>query len=158
MVVIRKASRYDAPVAWEIRKAAIGWQSSGFYSETELKVWTAGELTEDFSDIVERYFHVIELDGEIVATGMIRLDSGKIDALFVKPAHMAKGFGRMMLKHLESIAVDAGLDHMELDSTLNAVAFYRKSGFVGEEVSVYHSPRGVSLACVPMGKRIGTET
>ena len=157
MVEIRKAKSSDAKVAWELRKEAINWQGAGSYSKIQLEVWTAGDLTEEYAELVERYFYVLELDGQVVATGMLGWETGKLDAVFVKPVQMAKGYGRMMLNHLESIAIERGLNELMLDSTLNAAAFYRKNGFIGEEVSVYHSPRGVSLACIPMKKNIVTE-
>ena len=158
MVEIRRATICDAKVAWELRKEAIIFQSLGPYSKTDLEVWTAGELTQEYAELVEKYFYVLELDGQIVATGMLGLETGKLDAIFVKPVHMARGLGRMMLKHLEQIAVEKGLNELTLVSTLNAAAFYRKNGFVGEEVSVYHSPRGLSLACIPMKKTIGADS
>lgn len=60
-----------------------------------------------------------------------------------------------MMQHLETLARSAGLAEIRLDASLNAAPFYRSLGFSGDEVSLYHSPRGFSLACIPMVKFIG---
>jgi len=91
---------------------------------------------------------------EIIATGMIDLDSGFIDAIFVDPQYMGLGAGKEMLAYLERLAVEAGLSLLKLESTLNAAAFYRKCGFEGDEVSVYQSPRGFNLNCIVMCKKL----
>jgi N-acetylglutamate synthase-like GNAT family acetyltransferase len=90
-----------------------------------------------------------------VATGMINLESGKIDALFVEPTHMNTGLGKHVLLYLEKLAIEAGLAQLHLSSTLNAALFYRTQGFVGDSIATYESPRGLSLACVPMVKTLG---
>jgi GNAT superfamily N-acetyltransferase len=154
-VTIRKATRDDALAVFRIRNAAVRNQCSGYYSEAELKKWTDGDLSDWFADAVEKNGYVAVLDGIIVATGMINIESGKIDALFVEPTHMSTGLGKQMLSHLEHVAVQVGLTELRLDSTLNAAPFYRVHGFVGDSVSTYESPRGISLACVPMAKVLG---
>ena len=157
-ILIRKATEGDAQAAWDIRVAAITSQCPGHYSADELRVWTGGELTKRFTEQVETSFHVATFDGRVVATGMLELGSGKIDAIFVDPPFFRSGIGRSMLAHLERIAFDAGLAQLSLDSTLNAAPFYRANGFVGDSVAKYDSPSGISLACVPMVKAVRRDT
>ena len=154
VIVIRKAHTVDAQEVWDIRNAAINSQCIGHYSPAELELWTAGEVTEQFVKAVEDSFYVATLDGHVVGTGMIDLESGKVDAIFVHPSHMRGGIGRQVLLHLEKLALDAGLTQLSLDSTLNAARFYRARGFVGDSVAKYESPRGISLDCIPMIKRL----
>lgn len=94
------------------------------------------------------------LDGHVVGTGMINLESSKVDAIFVHPSHVRAGIGRQLLFYLERLAADAGLAELCLDSTLNAAPFYRKCGFIGDSISQYMSPRGISLDCIPMIKTL----
>jgi len=154
MLSIEKAKREDAPTAWKIRNAAILNQCAGHYSVDNLKAWTSGDLSEDFVKVVEKHFYVARSNNEIVGTGMISVETGKIDAIFVHPAHMRRGIGAKIVEHLEIIALGHGLETLTLDSTLNAVAFYRSCGFEGNEVGAYISPRGLSLDCIPMVKVI----
>jgi GNAT superfamily N-acetyltransferase len=154
MVVIRKATREDAKAAWDVRNAAIKSHCVGHYSSEALKIWTAGELSEEFNDEVERNFYVATMDGLIVGTGMVNLESGKVDAVFVHPSHMGIGIGKKIISHLEKLARSAGLTQLNLESTMNAAPFYRTCGYMGDEIAQYESPRGISLNCIPMVKNL----
>ena len=154
VIFIRKAHKVDAQKIWDIRNAAINSQCIGHYSSAELEIWTNGEMTEQFVKVVGDSFYVATLDGHVVGTGMINLDSGKVDAIFVHPTRMRSGIGRQILLHLEKLALLAGLNQLSLDSTLNAARFYQSHGFVGDSVAKYESPRGISLDCIPMIKQI----
>jgi GNAT superfamily N-acetyltransferase len=151
---IRKAGKDDARAAWHIRNAAIMIQCTGHYPSQSLELWTRGEMTDEFVSAVVGSFYVATLDGQVVGTGMIDLESGKVDAIFVHPKQMGTGIGRRIVSYLEDLAIEAGLSLLHLDSTLNAASFYRACGFVGETVCKYESPRGLSLDCIPMKKSL----
>ncbi|MCP4262533.1 MAG: GNAT family N-acetyltransferase [Planctomycetes bacterium] len=151
---IRKADRNDAGVAWDIRNAAINGQCTGHYPPELLEIWTDGEMTEQFVKTVVDSFYVVIVDDHVVGTGMIDLESGKVDAMFVHPSKMGTGLGRRILSYLEKLAHEAGLAQVSLESTLNAAAFYRACGFVGQTTAKYESPRGISLDCIPMKKSL----
>lgn len=153
-VTIRKARKDDAQAVWDVRDAAILAECAGHYPVGSLKVWTDGEITEEFIDAVPARFYVAVIHDAIVATGMVDLDSGHVDAIFVRPDYMRSGIGRKVLLHLEQLALDAGLTQLTLDSTLNAAPFYRLCGYVGEAIGRYESPRGIPLDCVPMKKAL----
>ena len=154
MISIRKADRNDAQAAWGLRNAAINSQCTSYYPPESLRIWTEGEMTEQFVTTVADRFYVATLDDNVVGTGMIDLESGKVDAIFVHPSKMRNGVGRQILSHLENLALEAGLDHVSLESTLNASTFYRACGYVGETTAKYESPRGISLDCIPMKKSL----
>ena len=157
MISIRKATKSDAGIAWEIRNAAINSQCKGHYPAKDLALWTSGEPPDDFVDMVANSFYTAVLENQVIGTGMIDLDTGKIDAIFVHPNHMGAGVGKQILLHLEQIAIEAGLTQLKLDSTLNASSFYRAYGFEGEKVSKYKSPWGATLDCIPMAKHIRSD-
>ena len=154
MIVIRKAKKEDTQSIFDIRKKAILHQCIGHYSDEQLAIWTDGSPTEAFMAMVDEGFHVAVEGEKIIATGMISTRDGMIDGIFVEPDFMGKGVGKLILKHLEDIAIAVGLGEMKLDSTLNAAGFYRSFGFQGDKVSTYQSPRGISLSCVPMKKKL----
>jgi GNAT superfamily N-acetyltransferase len=154
LIKIRKARREDAQVAFDIRKNSILEKCTGSYSDEQLSIWTGGTASERFMGVVESHFYVATVDNTVAATGMVDTDTGMIDAIFVDPKHMGKGLAKLIIAHLEMLAKSAGLNALKLDSTLNAASFYRMHGFVGNEVSIYESPKGISLACVPMKKII----
>jgi N-acetylglutamate synthase-like GNAT family acetyltransferase len=154
MLRIEKAKREDARAVWDIRNAAILDQCTGHYSKEALAIWTGGGLPASFIEDVEKRFYVAMLNDEIVGTGAVYAEAGRLDAVFVHPAHMRRGIGTKIVQFLESVAVAHGLEALNLESTLNAAPFYRTCGFEGNEVSTYVSPRGVSLDCIRMVKSI----
>lgn len=152
---LRAAVSADAALAWQIRKDAIIDGCQHHYSVDVLTRWTDGdEVPNGFRDDVAKHYQVITVAERVIATGKVNLVSGAIDAIFVDPQWTGNGIGRMMMAHLERLAQQAGLVELSLDATLNAAPFYRRCGFVGNDQSQYHSPRGFSLACVPMTKKL----
>jgi GNAT superfamily N-acetyltransferase len=151
---IRKACAEDAVAAWEIRNAAIASQCKRYYPPELLAIWTNGEINEEFIQFVVEHFYVATVDETIVGTGMIDRDTGRLDAIMVRPDMMRRGIGKQMMSFLEDIARAAGLTELTLDSTLNAAEFYRSCGFIGEAIGTYRSPRGITLDCIPMRKML----
>ncbi|MFT3733697.1 MAG: GNAT family N-acetyltransferase [Rhodocyclaceae bacterium] len=155
MYLIRKASAADSQAVFDVRNAAIRSESSGHYADDIIERWTTGTVPSDgFVRFVEDVCHVIEINGEIVATGAIDLMTGQVDAVFVRPQNLRQGLASAMMAFLEQQALDASLDALHLESTLNAEVFYRSIGFISSGRSQYHSPRGFSMDCVVMRKRI----
>lgn len=154
LFAIRKAVRADADAAWEIRRAAVMTECVNAYPLDQLEQWTGGTASRAFADAVEERFLVATVDEHVAGTGMIDIETGKIDAILVHPAYMKHGIGAAMMRHLETLARSQGLRELKLDSTLNAAPFYRALGFNGDEIAQYHSPRGLTMDCVPMTKRL----
>jgi N-acetylglutamate synthase-like GNAT family acetyltransferase len=153
-LTIRKATADDAATAWDIRNAAIRHACKGFYAEELLELWTADEMTAEFVAFVAQTLYVATANDVIVGTAAVDLESGKLDAIFVRPDMMGKGIGKRLVVLCEELARGAGLTSLKLQATLNAAPFYRSCGFVGDAVGVYHSPRGITLDCVPMTKSL----
>jgi N-acetylglutamate synthase-like GNAT family acetyltransferase len=155
MHYIRKALSVDAQAILDVRRAAIRTGSQGFYPEDLIARWTEGDApSAGFCEAVQAFFYVAELDGQVVGTGALDAASGKVDAIFVSPAHMRIGVGRAMLQFLERLARDRQVGTLLLESTLNAVDFYVRNGFERLRNDKYESPRGFSLDCVVMQKRL----
>ncbi|MGI2129012.1 GNAT family N-acetyltransferase [Shewanella oncorhynchi] len=164
MITIRKATKADAQACWDIRNAAINKGCAGFYDAGDLVIWTEGELTEQFSRIVDAHFYVAELSSDelqlktVVGTAMLDEPYAQLEALFVSPDAMGLGVGKVLLQFIETMAFNQGIAQLRLESTLNAVDFYRHCGFGGEgleEESIYCSPRGIALECMVMYKNLG---
>ncbi|MGY2228759.1 GNAT family N-acetyltransferase [Pseudomonas tolaasii] len=154
MLAIKRATLQDANAAFEIRRKAILGQCIGAYTAEQMSLWTRGASEDGYSVLMEKPFYLGWVHGEPVATGMLDLDNNEIGALFVLPEFTGQGFGRVMLDHLETVARELAIEEVVLDSTLNAASFYRGCGYAGSEQAVYHSPSGLSLACIPMKKRL----
>ncbi|WP_153913143.1 GNAT family N-acetyltransferase [Shewanella sp. TC10] len=151
---IRKATKEDAATAFEIRNLAILSQCTGHYNADVLAKWTEGDVPVGFVYDFAKYGYVCVIDDRVVGVGMIDLDNGMVDAMFVRPEHFGKGLGKQMIRHLEMLARQTSCKTLKLDASLNAVDFYRTCGFTGDRQAIFHSPRGIELACVPMEKTL----
>ena len=154
MLHIRRATHDDGPIAIDIRLQAIRSQCIGAYTAEQMLTWTRGAAEDGYSALMGKPFYLGCVDGEPVATGMLDPDHREVGALFVLPGFIGRGIGGQMLEHLEQVALALGIEEVVLDATLNAADFYRSRGYEGSEQSIYHSPTGLDLACIPMVKRL----
>lgn len=154
MFDIRRATPDDARIAFEIRRQAILHQCVGAYSQQQMLDWTKGAAEDGYDTLMQKHFYLGCIEDEPVTTGMLDLERREIGAIFIRPDFMQLGLGKRVLFFLEDVARDLGLTEVFLDATLNAVDFYRRCGYVGEERAVYQSPSGLQLACVPMVKKL----
>jgi GNAT superfamily N-acetyltransferase len=153
-IEIRKATRSDAALAWELRKQATRAQCLQAYPEALIAAWTMGEPDEDWADSVERDFY-LAVDGDaVLASGMLNRETARIEAVFVHPGHMRQGIGRQMMAFLETQARARGLHEISLEATLNAVPFYRSCGFAAECAATCQSARIMPMDCMIMSKRL----
>ncbi|MPR05383.1 GNAT family N-acetyltransferase [Pseudomonas sp. MAFF 212408] len=158
MLEIKRATLNDANTVFDIRRRAILGQCIGAYTAEQMALWTRGTAHQGYSALLAKLFYLGWVKGEPVVTGMLDLDNNEVAALFVLPEFTGQGYGKAMLDHLENIARELAIEELVLDSTLNAANFYRACGYVGDEQSVYHSPSGLVLACVPMVKRLSADS
>lgn len=69
-------------------------------------------------------------------------------ALYILPYYMNHGAGRLIMVRLD----DIGLRHLSLQSTINAVGFYQKSGYQKIKAEMRQINDEVSIACVRMNR------
>ena len=116
-----------------------------------------GPWDEDLHDVQTVYldaggeFLVGELDGQIVAMGALKKTGdgcAEVTRMRIDPEHQRRGFGQAILTRLERRAVELGLLHLHLHTTVQQVAaqkLYEKNGyaqtgrtrFAGFDVLIY---------------------
>jgi GNAT superfamily N-acetyltransferase len=154
VIIIRKATTADAQDIFDVRFAAIRDQCKNYYPESALDAWTSGSPSERFRADVEQRFYVATVNNAVIGTGMLDLDSGQLDAIFVHPLYLRQGVGRAIVSFLENIARINSVNRLKLESTLNAATFYRNLGFRGAQISKYVTSQGLELECIPMEKEV----
>ncbi|WKE65588.1 GNAT family N-acetyltransferase [Gallaecimonas kandeliae] len=151
---LRQATPADAAAIWELRRLSLLAGCRGFYPDDLLEAWAGGPMPADFAQHIRGHWYLIEEGQQLLASGTVNLDSGRLDGLLVHPEAFRQGLGKWMMAHLELLARQHGLDSLSLDASLNAVPFYSALGFEGGETGFYQSPRGMTLACMPMRKSL----
>lgn len=154
MVTVRVAQIADTGQAWSIRTEAIIGACPGYYPAEIIAAWAYGEMPEAFANRLVAEGCVASIGNRVVGFGALLAEKSMVDGLFVHPDCMGQGIGRQLLACLETMAHERGIERLSLDASLNAAPFYRACGYRGTEVSVYHSPRGIDLACIPMAKKL----
>lgn len=156
-----KATAEDAQAIWDLRNSAILVGCKGFYDDKSLARWTEGELTQSFTAVVAQGFYVMKDGARVVGSIMLDLThpelqngEGQLEAVFVAPDMMGRGVGKQLMAFVEELALTRGINRLRLESTLNAVPFYRACGFGEEARSRYYSPRGFTLDCCLMYKNL----
>ncbi|MBX6323126.1 MAG: GNAT family N-acetyltransferase [Rhodospirillaceae bacterium] len=76
-----------------------------------------------------------------------------VRAVFIDPAHHARGLGSRMVRRVEEAAVDAGYEMILVPAPLAVAAFYERLGYVGDDVAGLDPAPGISLRCRRMWKQ-----
>ncbi len=98
--------------------------------------------------------YVLTMDGNVVCFGSINLESHTLVSLFVSPHHSGKGVGECMIKFLLERAASSGIGVLKVDSSLNAVNFYVRHGFMEVSRSMYCTKNGVEMESVQMERKL----
>ena len=121
-VVLRQATMADAVGIWKVR-----------YSVTENTLRPGRISNEDLRRGLEETGRgwVIEVDGSIEAFAIGNAQSGNIWALFVRPEHEGRGYGRQLHDTMVNWLWTAGLDRVWLttEAGTRAQRFYEASGW-----------------------------
>lgn len=75
----------------------------------------------------------------------------ELRALYAKP-NTAGCVGRILLNYIESRALDAGAEYLELDASLNAEAFYKANGYIEIGRTDHISDSGDASAAIQLRK------
>jgi GNAT superfamily N-acetyltransferase len=75
----------------------------------------------------KRRIYIYEEDG--VLLGTIGLEDGKLYNFFVSPDRQGSGVGGELLDYVEKKAKAEGRQKLTVDSSLTAIAFYRRKGY-----------------------------
>lgn len=128
-MMLRSADLSDLKVIDSIRRNAILAIESELLTERDRHEWAHRRLKDFFrARVVSGDALVAELDGQVVGWGSVSGNS--VTGLYVQPAFSSKGIGRTIMSSLESRIAADGHAEAKLDSSSNAVGFYRGLGYV----------------------------
>jgi N-acetylglutamate synthase-like GNAT family acetyltransferase len=104
-------------------------------------------------DAKKGYTIVLERNNRIAATGTIIGDY--ITRVFVNPKFHKQGFGKLIMKRLQTKALSAGIKIIKLDSTLSAKKFYDSLEYKTIKKTFVKVENGKKLNYYKMKKRLG---
>jgi GNAT superfamily N-acetyltransferase len=148
VIGIRRATDADRVAIARLHEASIRTLGPGAYTAEEVDSWAAGLHPSNYR--LEHQVYVAVDDDQVVAFG--HYDHGEIIAVYVDPAHIRRGVGRLMMAKLEEVARAAGATHLHLNAALNSVDFYAACGYERTMETVYRTRGGIMIKCALMEK------
>ncbi len=154
-LVIRRACEADLAGICEAHTRAIRATCAASYAPAEIDAW-AGRLHPGIHrEAIAAHEFFVAVDGaRVLGFGQLDAATGEIVGCYVHPDAGRRGVASGLLAALETRARDLGLVRLQLDASLNAVAFYRSVGFAGARERRHTLSGGVEIACVPMTKTL----
>lgn len=126
------------------------------YEPEQIRAWTkaasARNILYRIQDRELRNFLAIE-DGEIIGYVSVSTKEAIVKSLYIKPSQIGKGIGSELLKFAEMLTQDHGKTHMELNSSLTAVDFYKNKGYE-ETKKIDINIEGVKIPVIQMIKKL----
>jgi putative acetyltransferase len=157
---IRRATAADVPEMLALHRAAVQKTAALVYSAEILEQWSPGPTPQRINDLTGRMANgeeivFVAVDNEtLTGFGAVVPDQNELRAVYVHPDHGRRGVGGQLLAALEEYAKANGVTELQMDSSLNAEAFYRRHGFEVIDYGEHTLSNGLKMACVKMRKFI----
>ena len=129
MTTLRAAGLGDLETIHYIRREAILGVRFATLEEGDLRQWAERRSVEYFRERVVANRIVVALS-EACTVGWGSVSASRITALYVRPSASSKGVGRKLMSWLEARIRNNGHASANLESSPNAVSFYRGLGYL----------------------------
>lgn len=129
-LTIRENRPEDSANIYSVYESAIRGQCSEHYTACDIEQLISAK-NESFYATLDKRFEVVvgEIDSVIVGFGAIDTEKDYIVNLFVSPTYKRNGYAKLILGSLESVLIMRGAKKIHVNSTLNALNFYKKMGY-----------------------------
>ena len=154
--MIREANSSDYIVMDKIFRVSAKEFCSRSYNKQIIESWAGTSWPDRFCKNSESgdEQYVFTISGKVVCFGSINLEQQTLVSLFVYPEQSGKGIGQSMLEFLVSRVISMNISVLKIDSSLNAVNFYQRHGFVEVGRSIYKTKNGVDMESVQMERNL----
>ena len=128
------------------------------YNRAQKKYWTSLYSKENFKKYTCGWNFWVLCDGKNALLGCIGLNKEEIKCLFIEPVHTGMGLGKKLLNYAEVFAAKNGVKKLSLESSPNAVHFYKRNNYLVLGKSMYetHLQKG-SIEVTRMVKKLVPE-
>jgi GNAT superfamily N-acetyltransferase len=159
---IRRAAPSDREAILGFQRAAIAHLPAESYPLALLQAWWRNPDERLDAMIAEGRYFVAAYRGRLVGGAGWSISDGRqptavVRAVFVDPAHHARGLGSRLMQGVEQAAAAAGYETILVPAPLAVTRFYERLGYVGEGVDGLQPAPGVSLSCRRMWKHATRE-
>lgn len=132
LISIRPARPDEARVIFDIHYASVHTLCAHAYSHEHIAHWFDGRGPEIHGHLLSAgRLWLAVVDDEVV--GFVAAEPGEVTLLFVKPGGTTRGVGTALFQHGLVEAARGASGPVIVVSTMNAVPFYERFGFVAVE-------------------------
>jgi putative acetyltransferase len=155
-IVVRPMRPDEARLFLGIHARSVRGIAAWHYPVEVLDAWTV-PFTEDriarFLENADDEIRLIaELDGHPAGIGALVVADGELRACYVAPFAVRRGVGTAIVREIERLATEHGLERLHLLASLNAEPFYAALDYVSDGLTQHTWSNGVSMAAVKMSK------
>ena len=130
-VAIRAAEPADSHTVWRIHTEAIRGIKDDLYTRDDIENWARKHTPDGYAEpIAAKRIFLAELNGEVIGFGQFNSITAVVERIYVLPWASRNGVGQALMREAERRAVAARCPKLHLSSSLNAVTFYERCGFV----------------------------
>ena len=156
IVTVRPTRQEEARAFLDIHTRSVLGLAASHYPPDVIAAWVLPVTEENLRRFLENPDDEIrllaELDGTLVGLGCLVLQHSELRACYVVPEVARRGVGTAIVREIERIAKQHGLEQLHLDASINAEPFYAALGYdvVGRGEHVWTS--GERMEAVMMRK------
>lgn len=153
--MLRRATQQDAAPIYRVHMASIRALAARSYTAAQIDAWCSGRSPQSYhAPIQEQVVVVAEVQGEIAGFAQLAPEQSLVVAVYVSPVHVRRGIGLRLLRALEEHALSLGTEELQLQASLNSVAFYAHAGYSAGELKHHVVAGGVRLPCTAMSRTL----
>jgi putative acetyltransferase len=129
-IVIRDYRPEDLNALIDLFRGSVRSVARRDYSEGQVLAWAPDIIdSEDFGlRRAAKPTWVAQINGQIAGFADLEPD-GHVDMLYVHVGHQAKGVARVLLSHIENVAMRRSLDRLYTEASITARTAFERSGF-----------------------------
>jgi ribosomal protein S18 acetylase RimI-like enzyme len=141
------ANRSDLSSVVEVRRTGILADAPSAMQANDVVVWAEESKDIEIIDQIDKKNILVARSDSGEVIGWIRAENDCVEGLFVSGEYQHMGIGRALLLAIEHDMAKQGITTVRLQSSLNAIEFYKSCGYV-------EAPNNIDFDTLSMGKCI----
>jgi putative acetyltransferase len=157
MLTVRDLRRDEARTFLEVHHAAVRGHAAKDYSSEIIDDWaplpiTAQHVERCHLNLDQEIRLVAQRGTDILGVGALVVATSELRACYVSAHAARQGVGTALVRAIEQLARANGLDHLQLDASITAEAFYRSLGYSVVQRTEHIRASGLRMPCIKMRK------
>ena len=129
MPEVRAATLEDCEDIYRIQVAAVHSLPGGSEGKAGIEQWLSEQNPSVYAEQMAQDQFVVAEDDGVIGWGSLSVPKREIKNVFVHPDFHRRSVGTAIIGALERLAVEAGIDVVQLQATGTAIEFYLKKGY-----------------------------